>query len=212
MSKLKLIKRIFKYIFLPKKYSISVLKHPVDIEGVYRFRYKMYCLEQGFLDPDNYSDNLEKDLYDKHSVHIIAFEKKSNDVIGVLRLILGSETILPTESEYETGGSFKNINRENLAEVSRFVVEKKYRSSFVSFDLLQFALFYSKENNITHWIGTIEEWLYNYIKKMFGEIKLTAKEKFIFNTWNYPFILPLEETELKFRKTKPIISFLFFRK
>jgi N-acyl-L-homoserine lactone synthetase len=210
-KKIKFIQRVFKYLFLPKKYTILVATEPEILGKMHKFRYEKYCLEHHFLNADDYRDATEHDLYDDNSVHIVACDEQKN-VVGMLRLIFAAKTKLPTEHEYYIEKKLAPLNRSEIVEVSRFVVDKKYKGFFVSLDLLKFAFFYSKNNNIFYWVGTIESWLYDYTKRMFGEVEIIADKKFIFNTWNYPFLLNLLEIERKLKKTKPLIAFLFLKK
>lgn len=95
---------------------------------IYALRYEIYCLECGFLDPNEYQDGLESDEYDTAAAHFTA-HNRSNELVGSLRLVHPpySKTF-PFENHcYELFDNVILPPREESAEVSRLVVRKSYR-------------------------------------------------------------------------------------
>jgi N-acyl-L-homoserine lactone synthetase len=59
---------------------------PELLDESYRLRYRVYCLERGFLDAADYPDGREIDEFDEHSVHLGVFDAEGT-MIGTARLI-----------------------------------------------------------------------------------------------------------------------------
>ena len=67
----------------------------------HQLRYEVYCMEHGYEDPARFTDGLEKDEFDRHSVHSLVRHRSSGMAAGVVRLILpnplNTESLLPIE-------------------------------------------------------------------------------------------------------------------
>src|ERR1700710_2116791 len=59
---------------------------PELLQESFNLRYQVYCLERGFLPAENYPDELEKDSFDRHSVHIGVLNLQ-NELVATARLI-----------------------------------------------------------------------------------------------------------------------------
>jgi N-acyl amino acid synthase of PEP-CTERM/exosortase system len=97
--------------------------------AIFALRYEVYCVECGFLDPNDYHDGLESDEYDSSAVHFTA-HNRDDELVGSLRLVHPplSETF-PFENHcYELFGDVVLPPREESAEISRLVVRKNYRA------------------------------------------------------------------------------------
>ena len=95
---------------------------------LFALRYQVYCLECGFLDPKNYSDELETDEYDPNSVHFTAYNLE-NQLVGSLRLVLpGIDQRFPFQEHCKE--LFDDVFMPpplESGEVSRLVVRESYR-------------------------------------------------------------------------------------
>lgn len=60
------------------------------MEDAFRFRYKVYCEEMGFLSPDDYPLGLETDDHDEDATHFTVTDGEG-DVIGYMRSTVGGE-------------------------------------------------------------------------------------------------------------------------
>jgi len=114
-----------------------------------QIRYRVFCLERGFLDPARYPTGEEMDDWDEHSVHFIVREKQSGLWVASTRLILPDAAPLPVEHINSLSPGFlTGIDRNNIGEISRFCNIKQNVSTNS-----QFA-------NVTRpqfdWIGSIE--------------------------------------------------------
>lgn len=101
--------------------------HTSALQAICQLRYQVYVNEWRFEDPENHPDGLEQDEYDQHSIHFYASSKHSEDVIGTARLILGAERELPIEQHFAIKQLPANVKREQVAEISRLAVSKKFR-------------------------------------------------------------------------------------
>lgn len=98
------------------------------LKDIFALRYEVYCIECGYLPPEQFQNGLESDEYDDHSVHFTA-HNLNNEVVGTLRLVRPDA---PPGFPYERYcnqlfGDVVLPPREKCAEVSRLVVRKNYR-------------------------------------------------------------------------------------
>ncbi len=100
---------------------------------VYRLRYQVYCIDNKYLNFEDYPDDLEFDDYDQHSVHFLIRRRSQGTFMATTRLILPDPRILekpfPVEaySRIDNVDLVKTIPKHNLAELSRFCVSKEFR-------------------------------------------------------------------------------------
>jgi N-acyl amino acid synthase of PEP-CTERM/exosortase system len=59
---------------------------PSLLEQSYRLRYQVYCVERGFLPAEDYPDHLERDPFDKYSVHVGAVDARG-ELAATARLV-----------------------------------------------------------------------------------------------------------------------------
>ncbi len=100
---------------------------------VYKLRYQVYCVENKFLNSDDYHDEMEFDEFDRHSAHYLIRHRKLGIYIATTRIILSDandrEKLFPIEkhSRIDNVNLLKTMPRHNLAELSRFCVSKEFR-------------------------------------------------------------------------------------
>ncbi|MDD2660916.1 MAG: PEP-CTERM/exosortase system-associated acyltransferase [Methylococcales bacterium] len=100
---------------------------------VYKLRYQVYCIENSFLNPEDYPDDMEFDDLDQRSVHYLIRHRKSGDYAATTRLILPDADnpgkLFPLEElcKIDDFALIKPIKREHLGEVSRFCVSKAFK-------------------------------------------------------------------------------------
>lgn len=98
------------------------------LKQIFALRYEVYCLECGFLPPEQFQCGLESDEYDSAAAHFVA-RNFENEVVGTLRMVQ------PTVSqsfpfEHHCKELFQDAvlpRREECGEISRLVVRKNYR-------------------------------------------------------------------------------------
>jgi N-acyl-L-homoserine lactone synthetase len=133
------------------------------MEASYRLRYQVYCIERAFLKAANYPDQLERDEFDRHSVHVGVLDERG-DVIATARLIQVSIRglplfrhchVFPEETEL-----YNEANR--IVEVSRLCVSRHLKRRGQGKDsevsTLYRALYQvSKRAGFTHWLVATED-------------------------------------------------------
>ncbi len=104
-------------------FEILCAKTPKDMQDVFRLRYQVYGVERGFLNPADYPDGLEKDIYDDFSVHFLARDSQGR-ALGTARLVLDSPHGFPIEKEYDITKTLARIDRKKMGEFSRFAIPR----------------------------------------------------------------------------------------
>jgi len=100
---------------------------------VFKLRYQVYCIENEFLNSEDYPNQLEIDDFDQYSVHYLIRHRKSGDYAATTRLILpdanNPEKLFPIElhCKIDNFAVMGPINREYLGEISRFCVSKGFK-------------------------------------------------------------------------------------
>lgn len=153
-------------------------------QEVYKLRYQVYCLEKYFENPEEHPDGLETDEYDQYSCHYLIRHRETGLYMATTRLILPNSGIFPMEanSEIDNTAFLRHVNRNHLAELSRFCVSKQFRrranerdlivtndtdesrnsprekasSASITLSLFACAIQMSAEHNIRYWCALIE--------------------------------------------------------
>lgn len=100
----------------------------LDREEIFGLRYQSYCVECGYLDPTLYVYELEQDEFDARSSFAVA-RNQHRDIVGTARLVEATheEQSFPWQSHCEVFPGTALPDPLQSAEVSRLVVDKKYR-------------------------------------------------------------------------------------
>jgi len=163
---------------------------------VYKLRYKVYCIETGFEDPSLYSSGMEVDEFDDNSIHYLIRHRPSCLFAATTRVILPEQrNPLPIEihSTIDNLEPLKNIQRNKLAEVSRFCVSKEFKrrknepgsltgtgyESFggisnderrifphITIGLIACLIRISEEQGIHHWCAVMEPGLFRFLSTL----------------------------------------------
>lgn len=98
------------------------------MRDIHRFRFDVYCLEQAFLPPSDYPDQMESDAHDSSAAHFAAFNA-AGDMVGYVRLLrAGAGQQLPFS--LHCPNLLPGVQMPPMAqsaEVSRLMVSKAYR-------------------------------------------------------------------------------------
>jgi N-acyl-L-homoserine lactone synthetase len=97
-----------------------------ELTEIYRLRYKVFCLEWGFEKPDNHSERIITDGYDKNAIHFAA-QDENQKTVGAIMLLPDSSEGFPLEKYCELDINPDELPRDSLAEVSRMVIHRDYR-------------------------------------------------------------------------------------
>ncbi len=101
-----------------------------------RLRYQVYCKEKEFERPEDTSIELESDEFDEHSAHSLLFSRRTDSVVGTVRLILPKpgrpDALFPIEQHCgnyfdKTKCDISSLPRDSLAEISRFAISKEFK-------------------------------------------------------------------------------------
>lgn len=101
-------------------------------EHSYRIRYRVYCDEFGYEDPNHFPDEMERDEYDQQSLHCVVIHR-SGIPAGSVRLVpTANEQPLPFEKH--CGRSIDQafvaglgLDRDRTCEISRLAVDGAFR-------------------------------------------------------------------------------------
>lgn len=140
----------------------------------HQVRYQVYCLDEGFEDPRNFSDGEEKDDWDEHSAHFLVRSKLSNEWVAAMRLVLPGPNGLPIEQVCDIDAAAVPIGA-STAEISRVCIIDKYRRmatkerthrSEIILGLLRAAVDYSYEKGISNWFSLSPPAIARIIKRL----------------------------------------------
>jgi N-acyl amino acid synthase of PEP-CTERM/exosortase system len=99
---------------------------PELLRKAFQLRYQVYCLECKFLNPNDYPDGLEIDIYDPYSIHFVTLDHEDT-VVGTIRLIQNHAPLpFPIEVHCKPVIESNGLIRDKIAEISRLAVSKKY--------------------------------------------------------------------------------------
>ena len=119
----------------------------------FRLRFEVYCQECGYLDPTRYPDGLERDVFDDHAVHALAFNG-DKEVVGCVRLVLPVPLGFPTQDYFDESAF---IDPTRIGEVSRLIVTPSYRGASKSILLTLAVTLYqeSVRRGLRGWLCTM---------------------------------------------------------
>ena len=120
------------------KYEVFIADCEKSKSLSYRLRYKAYCLESRFENPDQFKLKMEFDENDERSVHFVVRSRKTREWVGSVRLIIGSfcdipsrkfvqapKTHLGNEAAKEHFASLEEFTK--VLEISRLSVLERFR-------------------------------------------------------------------------------------
>jgi N-acyl amino acid synthase of PEP-CTERM/exosortase system len=161
-----------------RDYECRIADDPELLHQAFATRYRVYCLEHQFEDPQAHSSGLETDEYDSRSRHCVLTYRPSGEIMGTVRLILpvggGLESFTMRNIIAHCGGSLP-VPLATTAEVSRFSISKHARQvlplrrgasreagaarraePLMSLGLIQGLVRMSELHGITHWCAVME--------------------------------------------------------
>lgn len=93
----------------------------------YRLRYRVFCEETRFEDPDSFAEEAEYDRYDEHARHFLVWDRHDRQWAGAIRLVHASSTRLPSEDIVGVPLEGLDERRSRAVECSRFCILARYR-------------------------------------------------------------------------------------
>lgn len=93
----------------------------------YQIRYKVFCTQTGFEDPDNFPDGAERDEYDRAAVQFVMWDRMQQRMMGTMRLIDAKRTPLPCENICQNSLFELDAVRERTVEFSRLAILRDHQ-------------------------------------------------------------------------------------
>lgn len=212
----------------------ELVENMQDLEKLYQLRYDVYCLQKGFLDPGNYPDRCESDIYDQNALHFGAFDDLGN-ALGTLRLIKNSDMGFPLLDYCEVNVPDNVL--ANTGEISRLAVSKiiRKRKSDGEYGMsaegegvdmqearlqdnrrrhrpdivvgLYKSLYQeSKKHGITHWMAVMEPGLLKLLKRFYFDFEPIGPEVDYYGPVR-PYMVSLDDVENKvYESSKPFYT------
>jgi N-acyl-L-homoserine lactone synthetase len=135
---------------------------PRLMEESHRLRYQVYCLERGFLNPDDYPDQCERDEFDIHSLHLGVVDT-AGTLLATARLVKANAGGFPLFRHCQIYRGESELYQETtrVAEISRLCISRAHRrrrAGGVSVAIQIYRAIYqaSKRNGFTHWLVATE--------------------------------------------------------
>lgn len=135
---------------------------PQLLQQSFNLRYQVYCLERGFLPPENYPNHIETDAFDAHSLHIGTLDPLGA-LVGTARLVRPSGAGLPMLGHCKIVSHEVELYkaRATVVEVSRLAVSRQYRRPRNGSGALVVTLYRSlyeasKAFGYSHWLVATE--------------------------------------------------------
>jgi N-acyl amino acid synthase of PEP-CTERM/exosortase system len=114
-----------------KTFDIVRAETEEQAEEVFRLRYQVYCKENGYIDPKITMRELERDIYDRHSLHCLLIHRKSGRPVGTARVVLPRQDkplrSFPLQSVCDHPLLYDEEKLQNICEISRLCMSKAFR-------------------------------------------------------------------------------------
>jgi N-acyl-L-homoserine lactone synthetase len=140
---------------------VLVADTPELISEVFRLRYQVYCVENGYEPGCN---GMESDEFDSDARHVLLIHRASGEPVGTVRIVPSSPTLgvrgLPMSAVCPPS-VMRNLPPRTTGEISRFALSKQRRmscraGSMVRLGLMQGIVRLSGELGLTDWCAIME--------------------------------------------------------
>lgn len=95
----------------------------------FALRYRVFCEETGFENPEAFPDGAERDRYDPYARHFIVWDRYKQQWAGAMRLVDASSTVLPSEELASAPLDGLEERRARAVEFSRLCILAEYRQT-----------------------------------------------------------------------------------
>jgi N-acyl amino acid synthase of PEP-CTERM/exosortase system len=173
-------------------FSSSIATSPEIRDACFRVRFQVYCIDNGFEDPANSLDGLERDSFDSHSIHSVLTHNATGNAIGTVRLVLpeenGERRVLPVRQIVGplAADGVAPFPIEGTAEISRFSIVKSFRQHtpdqgfeaqlsheewrkmlfHLPLGLMKSMVEMSARAGLTHWVAVMEPALLRLLTRL----------------------------------------------
>jgi N-acyl amino acid synthase of PEP-CTERM/exosortase system len=117
-------------------FSVRLVKTAVDLRLAQGIRYRVYCEEFGYENPDDCPGELESDEYDERSVHALVMHRESGKAAACVRMVPSLHDTAGDQLPFEKfcGDSVDaefvkslELDRSTVCEISRLAVDGTFR-------------------------------------------------------------------------------------
>jgi N-acyl-L-homoserine lactone synthetase len=151
---------------------------PQLMDESHRLRYQVYCVERGFLNPEDYPDQRERDEFDRYSLHLGVVDPEGT-LLATARLVKVNMVGLPLFRHCQIYPREFELLQETtrVAEISRLCVSRSLRrrhigTASVAINLYRAIYQASKRNGFTHWLVATEPSL----QRLLASLKVPFRE------------------------------------
>lgn len=111
----------------PGEYTIKVANTIEEREAVFRLGYKMY-LQKGYIKENSNKWMIQNYDFNEETTILIIQDKQKN-IVGTVTLVFDGTTYLPAEKIYRDELNILRNKKEKIVEISRLVVDSKFKNS-----------------------------------------------------------------------------------
>jgi N-acyl-L-homoserine lactone synthetase len=114
-------------------------------QAAFGLRYEVYCKEKMWLDPNKYSNMLEKDEHDEKSETFLAYNSEMEKTVGTARLIISDTDAHPLHIVKHPSID-NSFNTFNSVEISRMAILESARQGNIFIGLIRMLFRHILEN------------------------------------------------------------------
>lgn len=111
----------------PGTFTTKIANTLEEREAVFRLSYQVY-LEKGFIEKNAHQWLVRNYDFINDTVILMVQDKEKN-IVGTVTLVFENSTQLPAEKIYENELNFLRKNNYKITEISRLVIDPKFRNS-----------------------------------------------------------------------------------
>ena len=141
---------------------------------IFQLRFKVYCEEWGFEDPDQFPDGMERNEFDDKAEHFAIKSNRDGLLVGTARIIFPSDLGYPlrhhcTVDETLFMQVLGHVKEPIIGEVSRLAISKDFRKRIED----DFQLGYLSEPPDSQHVGH-EKRRYNFVHEFYNYLLLQS--------------------------------------
>lgn len=175
-----------------------------EIENVQRLRYRVYCEEKQFIDGSQFPDQRETDAYDQYATHFLFADSDAPEqLIGCFRIILASPLAFPLEHEF--GFRLDSLTRRHAAEMSRMIIDPKYRGNNGELfrAMIKTGYLFCRQHQARYFIAGVERYLWEKFKQLGIAAEQIQPGHWFMNGFVIPFYMDWVKTEAFYAQVAP---------
>lgn len=188
-----------------KNFSFYTTSDQVELDEIFRIRYRVYCEEYHYLDSKKFPDKKERDEYDRHSIHLVV-RHRTGELAATARLILGSDIGLPIQNNFEINYTIPKNGK--IAEISRLIVARSYRRRHLLLVLIKGIYLLLKQKEINDVFCVLDDKLIPNLNELGIPYKKIGQSK-IFQGITGPYLIEVSDLEEQMlERNRSLLKFL----